>query len=95
MGFGLDTVSGEDEPGRGPLQQAHSRAERDRIREPDCKPGFILDGFPRTLVQAAALETMLAKHGKKIDAVIEMKVDDDELVKRISGRFTCSKCKTG
>ena len=67
----------------------------DRISEPDCKSGFILDGFPRTLVQAAALETMLAKHGKKIDAVIEMKVNDDELVKRISGRFTCSKCKTG
>lgn len=67
----------------------------DRIRSADCAKGFILDGFPRTLVQAAALDTMLAGQSKKIHAVIEMKVDDDELVKRISGRFTCAKCKTG
>ena len=68
---------------------------KDRIAEPDCAKGFILDGFPRTLAQAAALEKMLKVQKRTLDSVIEFKVDDAALVARISGRFSCAKCGTG
>lgn len=67
----------------------------ERIDQPDCAQGFILDGFPRTLNQAAALERLLAEKNKKMDAVIDLKVDYNQLVERIVGRYACAKCGEG
>ena len=68
---------------------------RDRLAEPDCAKGVILDGFPRTTVQAEALDTLLAESGQQINAAISLEVDDAEMVTRISGRFTCGTCGEG
>ena len=66
-----------------------------RVEQADCKKGYILDGFPRTTAQAKALDAMLEEKGQKLDEVIEMKVDEDVLVGRITGRYTCAKCGQG
>lgn len=64
----------------------------ERLRGPDCDSGFILDGFPRTIAQAEALEAILPKIGKSIDHVINIEVDSEELVRRLTGRRTCKNC---
>jgi adenylate kinase len=65
---------------------------RERLAEPDARAGFILDGFPRNLVQAAALDGLLAELKQPLDAVVQFEVDPAELVRRISGRRSCADC---
>jgi adenylate kinase len=65
---------------------------RDRLAEPDASEGFLLDGFPRTTPQAAALDKLLADLGTALDLVLELVVDDDEVIRRLSGRRTCRGC---
>ncbi len=64
----------------------------DRISEEDCKNGFLLDGFPRNLAQAKALDDWLEKNDKNLTKVVNIEVDSDELIRRISGRRVCSSC---
>ncbi len=68
---------------------------RDRLAEPDCARGVILDGFPRTTVQAEALDALLTETGQMINAAISLEVEDAEMVARISGRYTCAGCGEG
>jgi len=63
-----------------------------RIQEDDCKKGFILDGYPRTLKQAELLDTILAKYGRTVDKVMELKIPDELAFKRILGRSKCTHC---
>jgi len=64
----------------------------ERIGQPDCRNGFVLDGFPRTLPQARALDEMLAQRGLELDHVIEIEVNEAALVDRLAGRFSCQQC---
>lgn len=68
---------------------------RERLKEPDCQKGYILDGFPRTVPQAEALDKALSGMGTPLDKVLSIEVQDEELVKRLSGRRTCRSCQAG
>ncbi len=68
---------------------------RDRLAQPDCAAGVIFDGFPRTTVQAEALDALMAETGSAISAAISLDVDDAAMVTRVSGRFTCAGCGEG
>ncbi len=64
----------------------------DRLAQPDCAKGAILDGFPRTIAQAQALERALSANGQRIKAALYIKVSNDELLRRLGGRYTCKNC---
>jgi len=68
---------------------------RERLQQDDCLPGFILDGFPRTVAQADALQSTLAALDRRLDRVVSLTVDADALVERLTGRRTCRECGRG
>jgi adenylate kinase len=65
---------------------------RERVAQPDAQPGFILDGFPRTIAQADGLQALLAEIGQPLDSVVLMDVDKEQLFRRLTGRRTCGTC---
>lgn len=65
---------------------------KERLAKKDCEKGYILDGFPRTVAQAKALDEMLLEKSEKLDAVVNFSVEDDELIRRLSGRRICKEC---
>ena len=65
---------------------------KERLEQKDCKTGFILDGFPRTLIQAENLDTLLEEINKRIDRVVKIKVSNDTVIKRLSARLVCPQC---
>lgn len=65
---------------------------KERLKEPDCRPGFLLDGFPRTIAQAKALDVILKNMNISLDAVINISVPDDQLIQRMTGRRMCRQC---
>ena len=68
---------------------------KERIAQADCQKGFILDGFPRTREQAIALDVMLKEQGIKLDKVLEIRVDEQAVVSRVAGRYSCAQCGHG
>lgn len=68
---------------------------RDRLGDPDCSAGVILDGFPRTIPQAEALSDLLERQGATVNAAISLEVEDEAMITRISGRYTCDGCGEG
>ena len=66
---------------------------RNRLRQPDCRRGFIIDGFPRTIPQAAALDTLMGELGRRFNRVLYLRVEIDELLHRLSGRLVCPRCQ--
>ena len=89
--LGLEAKSYMDKGALVPDSLTISMVE-DRLSQDDCAKGYILDGFPRTLAQAEALDEMLAKKNETIDAVLSIVVDDETIKDRVSGRRVCEKC---
>ena len=80
------------EAGKFPEDDLIMELLENRLKDSDCDNGVILDGVPRTLYQAEYIDRLFEKLGKRLDAVIELSVDDQELITRLSGRFTCQDC---